>query len=341
MEISWFIPPNQINRFIPDSFSKLIRIGYYNFDRIPASVWLRCLQLIPYLEELGIRCRVNDFSAKSDISIFVRWQDDHAFKCLQKQKDQKKIIIFDQCINYFDVSGKFPGNFGSTVEQRNQILRMGRLSDAFICPSEFIRKRASQEGLNSFYIPESIDFRHFNNTKTNISFNKKSLKAIWSGQSVKAGELNQILPLLKDRNISFSVISQKKPKLSDTFKYIPWSYYTFPKTILDGDFCIAPRKTDNPYDLGHSHLKIGIFLAHGIPALASPIPSYVEVIEKSKGGKIIKNFTEWASNLDKIIEKPHILQEWSLDAVKGMRAYSTENIVQKYINLFQKLLDSK
>ena len=63
-----------------DSISKLLRLGYYNFDKVSASVWLRCLQLIPYLEEKGIRCRINDFSSESDISIFVRWQDDQAYQ---------------------------------------------------------------------------------------------------------------------------------------------------------------------------------------------------------------------------------------------------------------------
>ena len=76
MKISWFIPPNRINRYIPDLLSKRIKLGYYNYDRVLASVWLRCLQLIPYLEEQGILCRINDFSANSDISIFVRWQND-------------------------------------------------------------------------------------------------------------------------------------------------------------------------------------------------------------------------------------------------------------------------
>jgi len=222
MKISWFIPPNPINRYIPDLLSKRIRIGYYKYDRVPASLWIRCLQLIPYLEELGIHCRVNDFSASSDISIFVRWQDDRALQCLQKQKDQKKVIIFDQCVNYFDIAGTFPGNYGSTVVQRDQILRMAQMSDAFTCPSEFIQKRASQEGISSHYITDSIDFRHFKNEKTKDSFNKESLKAIWSGQSVKANELNEILPLLRERNISLIVISEKKPKLSDSFEYILW-----------------------------------------------------------------------------------------------------------------------
>ena len=341
MKISWFIPPKQINRYIPDSLSKLLRIGYYNYDRNSASVWLRCLQLIPYLEEQGIRCRINDFSANSDISIFVRWQDDRAYQCLQKQKDLKKVIIFDQCVNYFDIAGTFPGNYGSTSEHMDQILRMASLSDAFTCPSEFIRKRASLEGIPSHYIPESIDFRHFQNKKTKDSFNKQSLNAIWSGTCVKGIELNEVIPLLCERNISLTIISDNKPRLSGSFEYIPWSYYTFPKSVLKGDLCIAPRKTNNSYDLGHSHLKVGIFLAHGIPALASPLPSYVEVIGKTKGGQICESSSEWVSALDNIVENPENLWEWSQLAREGMKAYSTENVVQQYIELFQQLLDSK
>ena len=185
------------------------------------------------------------------------------------------------------------------------------------------------------------DFRHFINKKTKESFNKQSLMAIWSGQPVKAEELNDILPLLEERNIPLTVISAKKPKLSCAFNYIPWSYYTFQKTILNGDFCIAPRKTNNSYDLGHSHFKIGIFLAHGIPAIAPPIPSYSEVIEKTKGGIICDSKKEWAIALDNIIENPKKLFKLSQLALKGMKTYSTENTVKQYIKLFKQLLDSK
>jgi len=342
MKITWFIPPNQINRYIPDSISKVLRFGYYNFDQVSASVWLRCLQLIPYLEKRGIRCKINDFSAQSDISIFVRWQDDEAYRRLQEQKDRKKIIIFDQCVNYFDVSRTILGEYGTSVQHRDQILRMAHLADIFTCPSEFICKRASEEGIRSSYIPESIDFKHFKYSKTKEYFNKKSLKAIWSGQQSKAQVLNEVLPLLRERNIPLTVISEKKPELSESFEHIPWSYYNFPKTILKGDLCVSPRETDNSYDLGHSHLKIGIFLAHGIPVLASPIPSYVEVIEKSEGGKICEFTHEWATALDEILINPESLLDWSNLAKNYMKKnYSTENVVLQYIKIFQQLLDSK
>ncbi|MBF0290230.1 MAG: glycosyltransferase [SAR324 cluster bacterium] len=342
IKINWFIPPNHVNRFIPDWLAKPAKLGYHNYDQVSASVWLRCLQLIPYLEKKGVRCRVNDFSASADISVFVRWQNDQAYDCLQQRKDKGEIIIFDQCVNYLDVTGTFPGNYGSTEQTRKEFLRMAKLSDAFTCPSEFIRQRAAQEGILAHYIPESVDLRHFKGSKTKESLNQRGLTAIWSGQPIKVSELNDLIPLLEKRNISLVLISEKKPEISGKFNYLSWSYYTFPQTILNGDFCLSPRKTDNPYDLGHSHFKIGVFMAQGIPALASPLPSYLEVIQKTGGGKICESNSDWESALDCITENRNILWEWSQAARKGMIAhYSTENVVKQYIILFEQLLGSK
>ena len=82
-------------------------------------------------------------------------------------------------------------------------------------------------------------------------------------------------------------------------------------------------------------------MAHGIPALASPLPSYVEVIGKTKGGKICESSSEWVASLDEIVENPASLWEWSQLAREGMKAYSTVNVVRQYVELFQQLLDSK
>ena len=65
------------------------------------------------------------------------------------------------------------------------------------------------------------------------------------------------------------------------------------------------------------------------------------MIGKTKGGKICESSSEWASALDGIIENPRSLWEWSQQAKKGMEAYSTENVIQQYVKLFQQLLDSK
>ena len=79
-------------------------------------------------------------------------------------------------------------------------------------------------------------------------------------------------------------------------------------------------------------------MAQGVPALASPVPSYKEVIGKTGGGRICTTDKEWEKALDDITENRGILKKWSRAGYSGMKEYSTEFIVNKYIQLFNKLL---
>ena len=317
----------QVNWFIP--------VNHRDYNQMPASVWVRCLQLFPYLEKHGVRCTVNDRNADVDVAIFMRWQDEKAYKLAQEQKQKGQRIIFDLCVNYFDETGLFQGGYGSTKERVREAARMVDLADVVACASEFIKQRASEFHPYTIYLPDSVDFDHFRFEKSCSDFDKPVLTVVWAGQSSKTVELADLYPLLARRRIPLIVISEKKPSLPGPYTYMPWSYHTFPRAILSGELCIAPRRTDNPYDLGHSHFKIGIFMAQGVPALASPLPSYVEVIGKTGAGRICDSEVSWESAIDKALEDRHMLKEWSKAARQGMLVYSTESIAQKYMQLFK------
>lgn len=121
-------------------------------------------------------------------------------------------------------------------------------------------------------------------------------------------------------------------------EYLPWSYRTFPQAIVRGDICVSPRAGDNPYDLGHSHFKIGVFMAEGVPSLASPLPSYVEVIGKTGGGRICRTREEWEEALDDAASRRDLLTRWSQAARDGMREYSTEAVAARYLLLFREMI---
>ena len=107
---------------------------------------------------------------------------------------------------------------------------------------------------------------------------------------------------------------------------------------MEGDFCISPRRTDNTYDLGHSHFKIGVFMAQGVPALCSALPSYKELIRKTDGGMICQSDLDWVTVLDNILEDRESLWRWSKGAYEGMRCYSTEVLAKSYLKVFEKLI---
>jgi len=336
MIINWFIPEEGLSF---SRFRQICGLSPYNYDRHLASVWIRCLQLIPYLSVHGVRSLINDKHAKADIAIFLRRYDSKSLELLKNQKDKKAKVILDLCVNYFDVTGLFPGGYGSTEKVSNQIKKLVEQTDLVICASDYIRKKASENHSYTEYIPDSINYEYFRCKKVKRDFEKSKLSAIWSGQSVKSDEIAELYLTLKERSIPLTIISNKNINLPGPYKYIPWSYYTFPKNIVKGDFCISPRSTDNTYDLGHSHFKIGVFMAQGVPALAAPLPSYKEVIGKTGGGRICASDREWEIELDEVLENRKRLWEWSQAAHEGMKEYSTESVTRKYVEVFQKLLD--
>jgi len=340
MRVTWYIKNVRANRLA--GIRSLLGMNSYNYDRFLTSTWNRCLQLIPYFEKMNIKCRVDSGNnMNTDIAILMRWQDDSAYDFVLRLKRKKVKIVLDVCVNYFDAAGIFPGGYGASITLAEEIKKITPIADVVICGSEYIRKRAMEFNANSVYLPESIDSQHFVYRKKQEDFDRKVLRAIWSGVAVKAGEVAELYTKLKERGIPLTIISNKKADMPGTYKYIPWSYYTFPTNIVKGEICLSPRRTDNTYDLGHSHFKIGAFMAQGVPALASPLPSYKEVIEKTSGGRICESEIEWDKTLDDILDNRKMLWEWSQTAYEGMRYYATENIAKKYIEVFEKLISGE
>ena len=337
MKVTWYI-----NNFYLKSLDRIKHIfgrHKYNYDRFTTSTWNRCLQLLPYLEEMNIKCSIsNGENLNTDIAILIRWQDQGAFNLVRRLRDNKVKTVFDLCVNYFDETGIFSGGYGVSSNQVEEVKRIAVAVNGIIAGSEYIKQQAMKYNANSIYLPESIDYNQFNKIKDKNDYFRNSPRAIWSGKSVKSGEVADLYYKLKDRNIPLTIISDNKPLMPGPFNYLPWSYYTFPENILGGEFCISPRRTDNTYDLGHSHFKIGVFMAQGVPALAAPLPSYKEVIEKTGGGKICQSESDWGKTLDEIMENPNMLWEWSRLAHDGMKGYSTALIASQYKQFFENIL---
>lgn len=340
MKINWFIPSTSFHRYVPAVIQKSFKLGYSDFNRLSASVWIRCLQLIPYLEELGIKSTINDERASGDIAIFVRSQDDQTLERLKRQKSRGKKIIFDQCVNYFDPYQVQEGNYGSSEQQKDEIHQMLEEADLFTCASDFIAQRAMSEGYNAKYVPDSVDLRHFYLEKPKKDFFQSKISTVWSGQACKANDLYPIIPFLKKHDIPLVIIADYRPQLEIDFKFIPWKYETFPESILQGEICLSPRRIDNPYDKGHSSFKIGVFMGQGVPALASPVPSYQELLSVTGAGRICDDLAAWDDAISQIVSERDKIWNWSQAALGKMEPYSTAAVSKQYSKLLHELVST-
>jgi glycosyltransferase involved in cell wall biosynthesis len=315
-----------------------------NYNRMAASIWLRCFQLLPYLAEQGVACTVNDRDADADVCVFVRWQDRDALDLARRQRQRGQRVVFDLVVNYFD-EADVP-YLGQVVTRRHmdEARKMVDAADAVCCGSSFIAERAGEYHGTVEYIPESIDRRHFTEAKSSDDFDKNTLTAIWSGWSNKARELEPVAPLLTERGIDLVLVTDRRPRFREArpgrrgrVRYRRWRYQSFPRQIVEGDVCLSHRNVDNPYNRGHSLFKIAVFMAEGVPALASPVPSYFELIGDGRGGRICRSRADWEQALDLIRSDRSVLRRWSEQAREAAVPFHTDQVVAKYVELFGRL----
>jgi hypothetical protein len=317
-------------------------VAHRRFDRMPASVWIRCLQLLPYLERLGIACTVNDEAAPADVAVFVRRQDEASRRLAERLRARGVRVAFDLCVNYYDETGLLPGGYGVTAVQVGECRAMTALADVVVAASGFIAERARAHHARVELLPDSLDRAHFRFTKRYESRPRwwrgaRPPVAVWCGTAVKGPELEPWLPLLTKRRIPLLVISERRPRLSARFRFVRWRHATIPRDLLRGDFSIAPREIDTLYNRGHSFFKIAMFMAEGVPAVASPVPSYRQVLVPEVGGLICDTPAEWEEAMDRIVAEPTLLARWSPGAREAIAPYLTETIARDYARLFTAL----
>ena len=75
----------------------------------------------------------------------------------------------------------------------------------------------------------------------------------------------------------------------------------------------------------------------GVPAIASPVPSYSEVLKEDKGGILCHTIEEWEKALDIVLRERDKLVTWSEQAREAMRPYHTDHIADQYVALFREL----
>jgi len=319
-------------------------LGSLNYNRTSASKWIRALQLRPYLKAKGVEVVLNESHPSAEIALFTRWQDDKAYAAAKVAKAAGKKVIFDMCVNYFDEAEL--KNLGTVVsaKQQEEATRMAEISDVITTASWNIRDRARDFNEQAFCLPDSFDLNHFTHTKNPDDFDKDKLTVIWSGVSGKAAELEPLYDILGAENFNLVLIADKKVKIpgNTLFKtripttFYRWKYETFPRNMIRGDVCISYRDLSTAYNKGHSFFKIGIFMCQGVPALASPIPSYEKLFDQG-GGKALETLNDWESTFKAIKRDRQILKTWSGEAKASTARYSTENVADKYVDLFHKM----
>jgi hypothetical protein len=308
----------KISFFIPETYNLPI-IGY-NYAKMPASAWIRCLQLIPYLEKAGVSVLVNKVNANCDTAIFLRRWSEKDYLIAKQLKENGTKIVLDTPVNYFS-DEKHPA---FTEETKSLFRKFVNLADKIICASDNIANFAKNLGYNAVCIEDSIDMEKI------VRNQKKTTDLIWAGTAEKAEILNFLMPVINKNNWTLTLIAEKRPNLKGDFIFKKWKYSTFFEELSKGIVGIFPRNCDNDYDRGHSLYKTGVFIASHVPVIYSPVPEYAKIA--TPGNSIqIENLDpkEWEHQIKQVVSK-----KWIPDFTKNpIDKYTCTTIAEKYTEI--------
>jgi hypothetical protein len=124
------------------------------------------------------------------------------------------------------------------------------------------------------------------------------------------------------------------------YEFIPWKYHSFPNSIIQGDICLGSRSLNTSYNMGHSIFKIGVFMSQGVPAIASPVPSYGELLGAGTGGQLCQTGDDWKDVLARIVSDRKVLTVWSGEARENARKFHCPEVATQYARLFSNLCEN-
>lgn len=329
----------RIDAFLIKEIKKMFRpadIGFVIDDIQPynnalASVRMRCYDMIEEFERQGIKAELYRPFKKYKVVIFTKTIGNRAVKLAEKLH-KKGIAIIDD--TYYESLMK-PENRDD--DKRKRVLHIvENSSDVCTCsPQQFAD--FSNYHSNVHLIAESVHDSFFRVEKQHQK--KEPVTLVYCGYSSKAKDTLCIANVLKrlqeECGCELLYICEKDPELKGLqYKYMKYNQDDIPEQLVQGDIMIAPRPMEGIEGLAHSFTKVAYPLAVGLPAVASPVPSYIDtpVI-------ICRSEDEWYNTLKTLISDENLRQEKGMEGRKYIKDYySVSYIAGKYIQIIRKYM---
>ena len=242
---------------------------YRDYDRVQSALWIRALQMIDPLKNLGCEVSLNNPFKIYDVAIYHRGMQKNSFFFMKYLKKISKRVYWDTCVDYFSQ------HEAASIEQVLYSRKIASIVDGVCVPTIGIAENAKKYSRNVFVMPDPINCDHFYEVKKNINFDNPTFG--WSGVACKAIFLEPYAKFLNNRT---NIISESPPNLSLQYTFKKWSYMAFPKALLQTDVAFLPRALGSTYTLNNSSFKALVFASLGIPIIANRLPSYELLSEK-------------------------------------------------------------
>ncbi len=259
-----------------------------------------------------------------DAVVFLKSMGERCLGLARLLREQGTRVIFEANVDYYSEpvgEGRF-GAMVPTAGQRADAVAMTECADGVIASSRHLAGICGGYNERVFWVPDNVDFRLIPAGGRERVREDGRLNLWWSGMAEKACEFLAIEEALLDRRerVHLRLVTgdlravkgwpeELRGRFERLLAAVPHSVHRFSnvgdllKRYSEGGVIVSPRFLDTPYNLGHSEWKISLGMACGLPAVASPVPSYGDVAERAGEGavRLCATVREWGVALDEIL----------------------------------------
>lgn len=280
-----------------------------------------------------------------DIVVFFKAMDAACQTEAARLRSRGTRVVFDANVNYYEIWGEYNiEGTQPTPTQQQDAVAMTREADHVVADSSYIAEVARRHNPQVTCIPDNLDINLFRRLKPHVPVG--NVRIAWSGVAKKADHLLMIREALAGlRGAELVLVSDEKPAvLPELGGLIPTRFVRYSDTayarVLQGcDIIISPKRLINAYEMGHTEYKITLGMAVGLPAVASPQPSYVEAISYAGGGLLVETSEQWRAALQGLIDDAGLRQDMGERAARTVRErYATSVTGAAYLQVLRGLL---
>jgi hypothetical protein len=238
-----------------------------------------------------------------DAVVFLKSMEFECADLGSELKNSGTAVVFEANVDYYTTSGNdsLPSELVPLESQRESAIRMTKIANKVIASSRRLMEICREWNPRAAWVPDNIPDSWIGGAGSPVGVREGRLQLWWSGMPSKAGDLLAIEEVLRgwknrvhlhlvtgDLHAACQRMSQEpREALQKLLAEVPHTLHRFrdiPSLLQNyraGGFILSPRQLGNPYNQSHTEWKITLGMAAGLPALASPQPSYRDVADRS------------------------------------------------------------
>jgi glycosyltransferase involved in cell wall biosynthesis len=283
--------------------------------------------------------------------VFLKSMGSHCLALARRLRAKGTVVIFEANVDYYT---RFDGParldvMAPSAAQRADAISMTALAHGVIGSSRHLTEVCRAFNPNATWVPDNVDWRLRPATIQREAVREGRLQVWWSGMAAKLFEFlaaDDAFLALADR-IHLQLVTddveeartrwpvEVRERFEGLLARVPHTVHRFRDIphLLDlyatGGVIVSPRFLDVPYNLSHTEWKISLGMACDLPAIASPVPSYIDAAELSGPGAvtIARTTADWVRALERFLADESTLREAGRAASEAVRGHYETSVV--------------